>query len=435
MSESRSKTAKRTLLDSIVCPHCWTTFPLEDALWIAESPALHGDMKLGEMERERFLPTEYDAQGFAVDAKGFPCREQACPHCHLPIPSAAFEAPTIFMSIVGAPASGKSYYLASSTWFLRKIFPKKFSLEFTDADPRMNQRLQEYETQQFLAEDDRLVKLEKTAEQGDLYNSVQFDDQVVTYPQPFIFRLAPGFEHPNRKKIERLTKTICLYDNAGESYLPTKNSDSASNPVTRHLGKSDCVLFLFDPTQDARFRDAIEKQCEGRKPVAATFDAQRRSLVRQESIFAEATIRIRAARRMRSTDRFDRPLIVVVTKLDEWKDLIPSNEFRKSPISGAIYQGQEYCYLRLDKIQMISARVRSLLMRYTPEFVSAVENFAEEVVYIPVSAMGKSPEIDAKTHNVGFRAKDVEPIWIETPMLYALSKITQGIIPAHEKPL
>ena len=40
--------AKRRLLKTVVCPHCWTSFPPEDVLWIAESPGLVGDMKLGE---------------------------------------------------------------------------------------------------------------------------------------------------------------------------------------------------------------------------------------------------------------------------------------------------------------------------------------------------------------------------------------------------
>lgn len=423
---------KRRMLDTAVCPHCWTSFPPEDALWIAESPSLVGDLKLGESERERFLPTEYDDRGFAVDAKGYPCRELACPHCHLPLPAAALESPTLFMSIVGAPASGKSYYLASSTWFLRKILPKRFKIDLTDADPQLNRRLQDYESAQFLSESDRLVELEKTPEQGDLYNSVQYDDQVVIYPQPFMFLASPSREHPNYAKASKLSKTICLYDNAGESYLPTRDSDSASTPVTRHLGKSECVFFLFDPTQDPRFRANLSAYADA-KNAPESDQARRRSSTRQESVFTETVRRIRASRRMYSTERFEDLLVVVVTKLDEWMELIPSNEFRKDPISRAVYHGNEYSYLRLDKIRSISARVRSLLMRHTPEFVSAAESFASEVVYIPVSATGRPASRDPQTGRTGFRSSEIKPIWVVAPMLYALSKLTQGQVPAHTK--
>ncbi|MBQ4081576.1 MAG: hypothetical protein II596_12940 [Thermoguttaceae bacterium] len=424
--------AKRRLLKTVVCPHCWTSFPPEDVLWIAESPALVGDMKLGETEHERFLPTEFDLRGFALDANGYSCREFACPHCHLHIPAASLEASTIFMSIVGAPSSGKSYYLASSTWRLRKILPKKFKVDFTDAEPEMNRRLQEYESLQFLSEEDRIVRIDKTEEQGDLYNSVQYDDQTVVYPQPFIFLASPARDHPNRSKASSLSKTVCLYDNAGESYLPTRDSDSSSSPVTRHLGRCGCLFFLFDPTQDARFRAACRVVSnDPQLDEGDRNDEFRRSPIRQEAVFSEMTRRIRATRGMYMNDRFKEPLVVVVTKLDVWQNLLPSNEFRKDPVSTAYYEGTVYSYLRVDRVKAVSERLRSLLMKRTPDFVSSAESFAEEVIYIPVSATGVSPEIDPTTGRSGFRVKNINPIWVDVPMLYALSRLTNGVVPAH----
>jgi len=424
----RSK--KRRLLKEIVCPHCWTTFPTEDVLWISESPSLIGDVKLGELERSRFLPTIYDAQGIAVDAQGYKCKDLACPHCHLKLPSAVLEAPTIFMSIVGAPASGKSYYLASSTWFLRKILPRRFNVNYADADPEMNRRLQEYESLQFLNEADKIVSIEKTEEQGDLYNSVQLDNQIVSFPQPFVFLVSPTPNHPNVGKIERLSRTVCLYDNAGESYLPTRDADSSSLPVTRHLAQSACVFFLFDPTQDVRFQTNSNEQSSTDDKPRVPF---RRSPIRQEAVFAEMARRLRSYRRLGSTELYDRPLIVVVTKFDEWRDLLPTHDLIKDPVSTAMYQGNEYSFLRMDRVQRISTRVRAVLVRRTPEFVAAVDSFAKESYFIPVSATGVPPTLDPATNRVGFRPKDMSPIWIVTPMLFALARLTKGIIPAHDK--
>ena len=143
------------------------------------------------------------------------------------------------------------------------------------------------------------------------------------------------------------------------------------------------------------------------------------------------TRRIRATRGMYMNDRFKEPLVVVVTKLDVWQNLLPSNEFRKDPVSTAYYEGTVYSYLRVDRVKAVSERLRSLLMKRTPDFVSSAESFAEEVIYIPVSATGVSPEIDPTTGRSGFRVKNINPIWVDVPMLYALSRLTNGVVPAH----
>ena len=54
---------RRRLLKEVICPHCWSSFRPEDVLWISEDLSLVGDDRLGESERVRFLPTEYDEYG------------------------------------------------------------------------------------------------------------------------------------------------------------------------------------------------------------------------------------------------------------------------------------------------------------------------------------------------------------------------------------
>ena len=53
-------------------------------------------------------------------------------------------------------------------------------------------------------------------------------------------------------------RALGLYDNAGEHFLPGR--DTLGSPVTRHLARSRVLFFLFDPTQDPRFR----KACSGK---------------------------------------------------------------------------------------------------------------------------------------------------------------------------
>ena len=186
------------LQSRVTCPHCWNEFPPDRALWIAQHPDLVGDPRLGADQPQRFLPTRFNVQGAAIDSRGFACHGLACPKCHLAVPRPMFEMRPMFLSILGSPASGKSYFLAAMTWRLRNVLPKYFAVGFNDADPALNHRLHEYESLQFLnPNQDALVAIEKTEAQGDLYDMVLFGDQAVSYPRPFVFSLMPLEGHPN----------------------------------------------------------------------------------------------------------------------------------------------------------------------------------------------------------------------------------------------
>ena len=398
------------------------------ALLDAEDPTLLGDDRLGESERARFLPTEYDEFGTPLDPRGKLCRDMACPRCHLKIPAPALDSPPVFMSIVGAPACGKSYYLASSTWSLRRVLPSKFQITFTDADPGMNHRIRQYESLQYEDGGRGLVRIDKTEEQGDLYDAVRLDEQTVVLPQPFVFLAAKSnaraSEADDSKNYSRM---ICLYDNAGESYLPSH--DLGSSPVTRHLAQSKCVFFLFDPTQDAQFRREFVR----RYSDSSLFDSSSSATgsgtaVRQEAVFVETARRVRSLRHMTTNDRFNDLLIVIVSKADVWSRLSPNlaRLLERNPYS--LRSGSEEYGLRSDKIEAASRETRELLARLTPEFISAVENFAKDVVYIPVSATGVAPSVDSETNASGFRVEDMKPVWATAPMLYALRRLAPDLV-------
>ncbi len=64
------------------------------------------------------------------------------------------EMEPLFLSILGAPASGKSYFLTAMTWQLRRILPIHFKVDFTDADPASNRALNDCEESLFLNPDE-----------------------------------------------------------------------------------------------------------------------------------------------------------------------------------------------------------------------------------------------------------------------------------------
>ena len=418
MADTNTRSAVE-LRAQVTCPHCWHDFPPENVLWISQHPDLIGDSRLGPDHQIRFLPTRFNVEGDAIDSRGFVCQSLACPRCHLPIPRALVELQPLFLSILGAPASGKSYFLTAMTWLLRQTLPRSFALSFGDADPASNRSLNEYEERLFLNEDqNRLAALDKTALEGDLYNTVLFSGQAVSYPRPFIFSLKPLDEHPNRQAVAKLSKAVCLYDNAGEHYLP--GQDTASSPVTRHLALSRALFFLFDPTQDPRFRRA----CEGKSEDPQMTDRARTS--RQETILLEAADRIRRYTGLAQNARHQRPLIVIVTKFDAWSALL-NGKTLDTPWMPTRHPN--LCALDVDKIDAISADVRTLLNRMSPELVAAAEGLAENVVYIPVSSLGRAPTVDTATGLLGIRPRDMQPLWTEVPFLYALARWTGGIIP------
>jgi hypothetical protein len=327
---------------------------------------------------------------------------------------------SIFLSILGAPASGKSYFLTTMTWLLRQTLPKCFSLSFGDADPASNRSLNEYEERLFLNEDQgRLVALDKTALEGDLYDTVLFSGHSISYPRPFIFSLKPLEDHPNYKSMSNLSHTICLYDNAGEHFLP--GQDTTSSPVTRHLALSRALFFLFDPTQDPRFRRA----CTDKANDPQMRDRARTT--RQETILLEAGDRVRRYTGLPQKARHQRPLVVVVTKYDAWSTLLDRGTLLESPWVPTRYPN--LYAMDLQRVEAISADVRTLLVGLTPELVSAAEGFAEQVIYIPVSSLGRAPEVDAQTGLLGVRPRDVHPVWAEVPVLYAMARWMGGIIP------
>jgi hypothetical protein len=404
----------------ITCPHCWSNFATEEVLWLTEHEELRGDPMLGLDAQQRFLPTRFDVCGNAIDPQGMMCQAIACPKCHLTIPRVLVDMAHIFLSILGIPSCGKSYFLASMAWQLRQTLPRYFRVAFGDADPISNEILNHYERQQFFNPDrEAVVKLDKTEEQGYWYDSVRYGEQTVNYPRPFLFSLQPMEGHPRFSNASEVARVLCMYDNEGESFQPGR--DTAASPVTRHLARSQVLFYLFDPTQDPRFRAA----CQG-KSQDPQIVSNRAQVYRQDVVLHEAASRVRKFTGLKHGERHNRPLIIVVTKYDAWAALIPG--LLDSPPFKPQKQSEMYA-LDWDRVIATSKQVRDLLWQYAAEMVSGAEGFAQEVIYVPVSATGCSPVIDGSGAIQGMRPCDIKPMWVEVPMLISLAKWAGGLVP------
>ena len=408
------------LVKRVTCPHCWHVFRPEQILWVAQHEDLMGDSVLKE-EPQRFLPSRFTIEGQAIDSRGMPCHSLACPACHLVLPRVLLENEITFISIIGSAGSGKSNFLAAMTWELRQKLAREFAIIFADGDKEANWILNRYEETLFLPDDpDKPVVLDKTRTQGDLYRSVTISGQETQLPKPFLFSFHPGAEHPRAALRARLGRIVCLYDNAGEHY--NVGQDTALSPVTRHLSRSRVLMFLFDPTQDPRFR----AKCKAFSTDPQIVEPMQ--TVRQETILSEAAIRFRKHASLSAYQKCDRPLLVLVAKSDIWGPLLADEDLVSEPIVRDEPGKAHLSVLDLDRIERVSMKVRQLLLELTPEVVTIAEDFSDEVFYMPVSALGHSPEKYPEKNGLLIKPRDVHPRWVTIPLLYSYARWATGLI-------
>lgn len=383
--------------EGFMCPFCRHTTSLDNVLAVAIDPNSVGDPVLGESEQQRFLPTRFTPSGQAIDAGGFICPDIACPKCHMTLPTAVLNNPLRIMSIVGAPGSGKSYFLASSAWNMRHVLPSRFGLGFMDVDPTINRWLNDYEEKLFFQEDiAELQNIVKTDLQSTMvYRQILMDGHPMFLPLPSLFSISTSDSSDHH--------ILALYDNAGEHFQV--GADSRSMPGTLHMLHAEAILFLFDPSGDPRFRDVLSKGTG-----TASNKAQR-----QDVLLTEMATRMRRHLGNQSTAKLTKPIIFGVSKADLLIHLLPKD---LSPYK-TNEDGQQ-C-LDLSAIATMSSVLRKIIQQRAPELVHTVESIGQHVVYMPISALGHNPMKE------GVRPCDIRAFWVEMPLVYTLS--TMEIIP------
>lgn len=397
----------------LICPHCWKSFERDNLLFISQHPSLLGDPLLGEFEHRRFHPRVYNAKGQPLDAEGVAVSDTACPHCHLRLPGTLVDLPSFYCSIIGAPSSGKSYFLTGMLHQLKRILPESFESTLLDPDPQLNQIINGYERLIFMAiERDKVVMLPKTQQTGS-----DFSDQILLngirtdLPKPFVFEYRPRDAENGMN--------LVFYDNAGEQFQP--GADVLINPATQHLARSNALIFLFDPINDAMMR-----------PICDTSDPQVTESAKvsdQSVLFSEMIHRIRRHRNMEAREVCDIPLVIVLGKYDAWMQAFPKELRKLSPL----VRNQETGEAALDRTRLldISFAAREFMMAHVPELVSAAEAFFREVYFLPSSNFGV-PAKRANSGGIGVVPSEINPIWVEVPLLLLLS--LYGILPAEERP-
>lgn len=391
------------------CPICWFKFDRGDAMNIAVHNSLRGDPILGEDQMQRFHATRFNDRGQALDAMGLATSDLACPHCRRKLPPGFLDLPHHIFSIVGAPSSGKSYYLSVLVKLLQSTLFQSFGITFRDADPSENVILTQMKTQLFSSSSAADAFLAKTDLEGALYETLPRQGRKVRLPKPFIFRLS----HPN---LPENGFSVVFYDNAGEHFEPTRNS--ADSPGAQHIAVASGIFFLFDPLHSAEFRARIKGSNDPQ------IKSQRQD--QQDVILAESEVRIKSLLGMDSRQRVPTPLAVMVGKCDTWESLLG-----EPPLLPALKDGA----VSLENIKANSARVRKLLLETCPSIVANAEALSSNVCYFAISPLGCSPVefIDREgTPRIGPDPQQISPRHVEAPTLWVLSQAAPEMIPSHQ---
>ncbi|MGA0134463.1 MAG: hypothetical protein ACO3ND_08935 [Opitutales bacterium] len=390
-----------------VCPVCWTRFDTGDALSVAVHEDLRGDPVLGSDARLRFHPTRFNDQGLALDPKGLACTDIACPHCRRQLPPGYLELPHRIISVIGAPSSGKSYYLAVLTKVLQEKLPMDFGLSFRDGDPTGNILLNQMRSTLFSATTPEDALLGKTALEGATYEKLPRLGKMVSLPRPFIYSIGrPG---------ERMREnSVIFYDNAGEHFEP--GIDIHDSPGAMHVATSSGLVFLFDPTANARFKSRLVGIEDPQLTMRGRVD-------QQDTILAEMETRIKRVLGLSHEQRVATPLAFVVGKCDTWAHLLPS------PLESVVREGG----LDLAALDRNSDRVRQVLVELCPGLVASAESLASELRYFAVTSFGHCPVTIESGPNRGRIAPDplrLSPAHVQEPVYWLLQLASPELMPA-----
>ena len=410
LEQPMSMEAVNSEYGEFTCPVCWFKFDRGDTMNISVHAALRGDPLLGEDQMQRFHATRFNDRGQALDAMGIAAPDFACPHCRRKLPPGFMETAHHIFSIVGAPSSGKSYYLSVLTRTLQTSLYQNFGVTFRDADPSENVILTQMRTQLFSASTPEDAFLAKTELEGSLYETLPRLGRKVRLPKPFVFKLS-------RARATDTEYSLVFYDNAGEHFEPTRNS--ADSPGAQHIAVASGIFFLFDPLHNTEFRQRLRGV---RDP-----QIQSRRLDQQDVILAETEVRIKNVLGLDSRQRVATPLAVMVGKCDTWEPLLGPE-----PLLPAV----EKAMLLPANIQANSERIRTLLLGICPAIVANAEAISSNVAYFAISPLGCSPVqfTDHEGHvRIGPDPQQMKPRHVEVPTLWVLSQIAPEVVPG--KPL
>jgi hypothetical protein len=249
--------------------------------------------------------------------------------------------------------------------------------------------------------------------------------KMVALPRPFMYALGRAENRPQPNHAEAAAGppsdhatecSLIFYDNAGEHFEP--GVDLEESPGALHVASSATIFFLFDPTSNHGFRKIIADSS------ADPQLAQNTRLDQQDSIMAEMEVRVKRLLGLEPGRKIDTPMAVLIGKCDVWKHLVAWDKFKNPLHDGCVDHAI---------VDANSALLREFMVKVDPAIVAHAEGLARTVRFFAVSAFGHSPARISAGAGAGLLAPDparLDPIQLEVPTLWALSRLAPELIPA-----
>ena len=401
------KTSHASSEGNLTCPICWVNFDNNEVKYVASHQELIGDEILGPTEKTRFTPTDYNDSGQPLDSFGIVAQDLACPKCHNKLPIGFTEFPHQVISLVGAPASGKTNYLAVLTRTLKATLFENFDLSFSDQDPEYNLVLNDLAHKLFGGGGNRHACIPKTGMTGSNYQQVFREQREVELPRPFLFNISSCAR-------ESSSRSLIFYDNAGEHFLP--QNSTAEDFQALHMAKASAICFLFDPVSDHRFK----RKATDSDSIQWTLDYPDN----QDVILAQMNVKIKRAIGSSYTKKLDVPLAVILGKCDLWKDMAVDWDKIRYPVENGCLD---------SAILDANSRIcRNFLKEMNPAIVANAEHFSSCVRYFAISSFGHAPtRIPGEESLIGPEPERLEPFHVDVPALWVLSLSSEDLIPTN----
>lgn len=325
-----------------------------------------------------------------VDRKGYgtcdKCNKSThilvCGSCGHDLPDTITNSETKVISVVGAAACGKSYFIAA---LLRQIMEEGLLAKTNGASTTFLPGSREIYTTRYKQKMDSCLPMDAT----------NFVTDIVKDNPPILVQLT-SMSAKNKK----IDNTYSFFDAAGESF----DKPDVLASVTPYIAHSDAIVIILDPRQIPRVDEAVTSAMPCLPAIAERH---------YEELINNIANVIYDNNKIKRTKKIDIPVCLAFSKWDmliNTPGLLPEDmNVSRSDVSSA-KNG-----FNADMVMNSSAEIRSLLNEWDPNVLITLESRFETVTYFGFSAWGMGSKD-------GTTIPAIASFRVEDPFLWILNK-------------
>ena len=376
----------------LACPYCYHAFAEREILFRCSGRARVGqkpckpqrdevlEMRMGEVAT--LLPPVFEPEKSADEAECPLChqstRNQVCPCCHSRLPATFRSVEGRLIALAGPSLAGKTAFMTVLIHELRHRSGEVLNASTIGADERTHERfVRDYDSPLYR----RSMLFPRTTTAGH------------DYIQPLVFR----FTMDQRARFRRPKELLLSFaDGAGEDLI----SSDKVELMTRYLAAADGVIALVDPLQLPEVRRLVADDAVLPPPIEPD---QISAFERITRLLAESS----------GGDSIEKPVAIVVTKLDAVASLLAPDSVLRSPAEVTPF------YDQLDGAA-VQVQIKEILTEWgAARLVETVQQYYTASRFFGVSSLGYPPVSANRVAPQGIR-----PYRVMDPFMYLLSQFS-----------